>query len=303
MTNVFKMPAYFIAEIGSNHNQSLERTEELISIAKALGFWAVKFQAFDNTLFADREYSKNLVSERGLPLCLIPHIRTLCDKYQIRFMCTPFSLHMAREVRRYVDYFKISSFDILRKDLISFCTQELNTTVFISTGLATEVDIIDLFHYLRDTYYYDNEVLNICLMHCVSKYPTKKKESNIETLEFMQNHYGQYVKYFGYSDHTVSIDVIKAALFYKATFIELHLDLDDKKGIEYSYGHCWTPSKVEKLIRECSKPYKTELLDPLSVRENYGGINIPLQDELGERADPSDGMRPMLYKRGIKQIN
>ena len=75
----------FIAEIGSNHNSSLERCYKIISSAKLAGATSVKFQHFKlRKLFSPkaRFYKKiaNNIKKRELPDEFIPKISSYCKK-------------------------------------------------------------------------------------------------------------------------------------------------------------------------------------------------------------------------------
>ena len=79
---------YFIAEISSNHNQSMKRIEDLILLSKELGFHAVKFQVFK----IEELFSKEVLSSSPehlarkaweLPLEFIPQISQICKDIKI----------------------------------------------------------------------------------------------------------------------------------------------------------------------------------------------------------------------------
>jgi sialic acid synthase SpsE len=291
----------YIAEIGSNHNNNSNRIEKLIRTAKSLGFWAVKFQLFraEHLFWEGNETAFKNAINNELDLELINWIENVCIDYEIKFICAPFDMKALNYIKSTADHLKISSFDILRKDLISTAYNSNNNTLFISTGLATYTDIREMIDYVnthnaKD----DSELLNICLMHCVSKYPTKKSEANIQAIWNLKQYFSLFVEKFGYSDHTVDIDAVCSAIYLGAEYVELHFDLDDKKGNEYNYGHCWTPSKINKLFEKQKKFTFKENTYPMGrIQSLYGVDKLLTKDELGERADPSDGLRPMLYKR------
>ena len=87
----------FIAEVSSNHNQSLDRCLQFVDTAKDIGCDSVKFQLFRvEKLFAPQILKK---SERHLsrkkwelPLEFIPKIADRCNELDISFACTPFIL-------------------------------------------------------------------------------------------------------------------------------------------------------------------------------------------------------------------
>jgi sialic acid synthase SpsE len=303
-----KMNPKYIAEIGSNHNNKLQRIEKLIYTAKELGFWAVKFQLFRaEYLYWSGETNKiHNAIDNELDLDLVYYIKDICNDCNIRLMFTPFDLNAINFLRDKTDYYKISSFDILRDCFITEAFNANMKTLFLSTGLATDTDIRKCINYINQHKAVEESdgLLNICLMHCVSKYPTKKKEANIHVIRDLIQSFSLFVNHFGYSDHTVNIDVIKAAIKLGAEYIELHFDLDDKKGAEYKYGHCWTPKKIKKLFK-FSHNLNSLFINNLNynyIINNFGTAKPLTKDELGQRADPSDGLRPMLYKRVKKSL-
>jgi len=297
-----KMNPKFIAEIGSNHNNDQYRIERLVRTAKELGFWAVKFQLFraDHLYWHGMEKEIETSLKRELELDLVEYTRDICDRCGIKLIYTPFDSYAVDFLNDNLipNNYKISSFDILRKDFINKIYSITNNTLFISTGLSTYLDLRDIIDTLTKTK--SESILNVCLMHCVSKYPTKKKESNIHVINDLIQRFSLFVKHFGYSDHTVNIDVVKAAIKMGAEYIELHFDLDDKKGDECVYGHCWTPRKIKNLFKFKDNWTKCNYINNLNynyIINNFGTAKPLTKDELGQRADPSDGLRPMLYKR------
>jgi sialic acid synthase len=87
----------------------------------------------------------------------------------------------------------------------------------------------------------------ISILHCVSEYPTKPKNVNLNTISYLLNHYKQYV--IGYSDHTIGISTPVAAIAMGAKIIEKHITLDRRmKGTdqEGSLG----PDGVYRLVRD-----------------------------------------------------
>ena len=90
----------------------------------------------------------------------------------------------------------------------------------------------------------------------------------------------------GWSDHSAkSLVVYKAIQKWKASFVELHIDLDGK-GFEYKSGHCWLPKNAKELINFVKQD---KLVDG-------NGKKKPNFEEISERkfrADKIDGLRPI----------
>jgi len=236
----------FIAEIGSNHNNDMSRIEKLVKESKELGFWGVKFQLFK----AERVYAskdrQEAIRSRELNPDFIPKIKELCIANDIKFGCTPFDLEAVDKLKEYVDFFKISSFDIKRLDLIKKCA-ETKKMLVISLGQADHKDYLNILElYMKEkwTHYISRDKL--VFMHCVSGYPVKAKEAAMQRIDELKFHIMNLCS-IGYSDHTRSLSVILVALLKGVSYIEMHVDLADKSGAEYSYGHCWDMKELKFL--------------------------------------------------------
>lgn len=66
----------------------------------------------------------------------------------------------------------------------------------------------------------------IILMHCMTSYPTKDEDANIEIIRTLAREFPNYV--IGYSDHTIGITVPICSLFYGSKVIEKHFTFDNK---------------------------------------------------------------------------
>lgn len=272
----------FIADIGSNHNKDLNRCKELIRQAKEIGCWGVKFQLFEAEKLYHYYFSDKIakMKEWELPTEFLSKLKNICQNYDIKFGITPFDIGSAKRACLYVDFFKISSYDILRLDLISECSTK---PLIISTGGATmeEVQKVSDLFWNRPNYV-------PVFLHCVSEYPTKPEEVNLIRMEQLKT-LGYPV---GWSDHTVEEGVIYQAIARGAEVIEFHLDLEDGLGYESCVGHCWTPDEMQRVI------YNIRIA---SVADgclgNQGIDKQKIENMRSWRADPLDGLRPMQYHR------
>ena len=276
----------FIAEVSSNHNKSLKRCYEFIDKASLIGCYSVKFQLFKIDQLFSRDVLKRSKEHRKrknweLPEEFIPKIYKRCKQKRIKFSCTPFYLEGVDILKKYVDFFKIGSYEILWKDLLIKCAQT-KKPVIISSGMATLKEISSAVKILRE-----NGCKNITVLHCVSQYPANIKNCNLKSIEFLRKKIKCDV---GWSDHTVNPLIINSAIEdFKSSVIEFHLDID-QKGHEFNQGHCWTPETIFPLLNFYNNKKKI-----------YGKYKKKYsQDEKKERpwrADPIDGLRPIKNKR------
>ena len=162
-------------------------------------------------------------------------------------------------------------------DLLIKCAKK-NKRLIISTGMADINEINHAVEILKS-----NGCMNPEILHCCSAYPTPYNECNLTAIETIRNSTGCQV---GWSDHTVEKSIINRAINrWNASIIELHVDLDDGKGSEYS-EHCWLMSEAKELINESKK----------GILGDGNGIKKPSKSEISDRqwrADPSDGLRPL----------
>ena len=269
-----------ISELGSNHNQDFNRLLKLIQKSKEVGFWGIKLQLFNAEKLTKDLKKQEEYKKQELPIEWLPDIKKFCNEIDIKFGCTPFYLEAVDKLKDYVDFFKISSFDILRKDLIEKCIKT-NKDIFISLGLAIDENIIELIKFISDN---GTDSNNYYLLHCVSNYPTEIKDSKIGRIRniYMQILLEKSKKFIfiGYSDHTKDIDVVMEALANGVQTLELHFDLDDEEGSETQYGHVWTPIDIDILYERIEK------------------INIIMQkdfeltqEQLNKRANEITGLR------------
>lgn len=279
-------PPHFVAEASSNHGQDLDRALLIVEAAAAAGFNAVKFQYFRmRELFAPEILAQS-ASHRSrtaweLPSSFIPVLSAQARAQGMHFSCTPFSLSAVTKLAPHVDFLKIASYELLWDDLVRECAKT-RLPLVISTGMA---NLAEVDHALEVAFGAGCE--DLTLLHCVSAYPTPIEDANLSAIETLRAHTGLSV---GWSDHTNDPAVIHRAVHrWGASFVELHLDLDGR-GAEFGPGHCWLPDTAGKLIRDLG----------VGVKADGHGRKEAAPSEEPEcvwRADPSDGLRPLLEER------
>jgi sialic acid synthase SpsE len=276
----------FIAEVSSNHAQNLDRCYAFIDASVLAGFDAVKFQLFRmDELFTAKvlEASDDHRSKKQweLPVEFLPELGSHCKKRGIKFSCTPFYLKAVAELEPFVDFYKIASYELLWDDLLIACAKT-GKPVIISTGMATLDEVKHAVSVLRQ-----HGCSQLTVLHCTSVYPAPPEEVNLSAIETLRVTTDCPV---GWSDHTVEPAVIYRAIHrFGATVVELHLDLDGE-GAEFKTGHCWLPDQISAVIKNIN----------MGLRADGSGLKQPAPSEATERqwrADPSDGLRPLIITR------
>lgn len=284
----------FIAEVSSNHNRDLNRALKFVDAAAELGCDAVKFQLFKiDQLFApeilERSADHRARKKWELPLEFLPELSERAHKKGIEFSCTPFYLDAVQELERYVDFYKVASYELLWHDLLKACAGT-GKPLILSTGMSNENEVHAAINALAGL-----PTSEITILRCTSAYPTPVEEANISSLKTLRRSLDSFQKdldlSFGWSDHTLSAGVIARAVFeYQAQVVEFHLDLEGE-GHEYASKHCWLPRDIEPVIQ--------------MIRDGHAaagdGRLAPTASEEPDRewrADPRDGLRPLRYIRG-----
>jgi sialic acid synthase SpsE len=278
----------FIAEASSNHDRDLVRALAFVDAAADAGCDAVKFQLFKiDRMFAPeilaRSEKHRARKQWELPLSHLGPLAERCLKRGIAFSCTPFYLEAVEELRPFVSFYKVASYELLVTPLLEACART-GKPVVLSTGMATMDEIAAAANTLKRA-----GASDITLLHCVSAYPTPASEANLSAIAAIRDATGCKV---GWSDHTRRPAVIERAVHHwNATCVEFHLDLEGQ-GAEYAAGHCWLPQEIAPVIARIRE----------SAVADGTGFKGPQPSELADRewrADPADGMRPLRQIRAV----
>ena len=285
------MKPFLIAEISSNHNADLQRAKDMIKLAADIGFDAVKFQLFKIEELFSKEILKKSKLHRDrknweLPSDFICSLADTSKEMGLKFGCTPFYLDAVSELEPYVDFFKISSYEILWLDLFSACSLTGKPLIF-STGMASLDEIKNVLEIISR-----GKSKDVTVLKCTSDYPCRAEDANLKSIETIKNLTQSFEKNIktGLSDHTRSIGVILRAIhYYNVSAVEMHIDLDEK-GVEFGSGHCWLPGEVKLLVKLINDGFMADGEKNLGFSKNE-------KEERLWRADPRDGLRPLLEIR------
>ena len=268
MKNIF-----LIAEIGINHNGDINIAKQLIDVALAAGFDAVKFQK--RTI--DKVYSQKLLnSERESPwgktfrqqkegLEFEAKEYFLIDKYcrekKIIWFASAWDLDSLKFLDQFdLKYNKIASTMIVDAFFLSEVAKRKKHT-FISTGMSKAEEIEQAVKIFRE------HKCPFELMHCVSTYPMKTEDANLATINSLKKKFNCKV---GYSGHESGLAVSFAAVGYNISSLERHITLD-----RAMYGSDQSASLEPRGQKELISVIKKMLI--ASGEEKYGHIN---KDEL-----------------------
>lgn len=222
-------PAYIIAEIGVNHNGSIELAKRLIDLAHEAQVDAVKFQMFHHEELVSEQaglveyqkrsgYSSQKEMLRQLELSErdFAELKHYCDRRGITFLSTPFDGKSADFLHRLeVGAFKVGSGDLTNYPLLGQI-QSYGKPILLSTGMSTLGEVEAVLDFLGDS-------CPLAIFHCTSAYPARYDDLHLRAIETLKSAFRKTV---GYSDHSLGFEVPIAAVAMGYKIIEKHFTLD-----------------------------------------------------------------------------
>jgi N,N'-diacetyllegionaminate synthase len=223
---------FIVAEIGINHNGSLDRLLKMIDVAKAVGADAVKLQVMTgldlvssrliyNYRDVDGEHKKPLYKvfeDNKVSYNWLKTIYYHAKKIGITCFSTPFSFSAVDFLELIGNpIYKISSGDITHTPLIEYISQT-GKPMIISTGKSNLSDIERAISAATS-----KESKDIAILHCVSNYPTPPEELNLNVIKTLGSKFNLPV---GFSDHSEGYFSSVLAVAVGARIIEKHFTLD-----------------------------------------------------------------------------
>jgi sialic acid synthase SpsE/sugar phosphate isomerase/epimerase len=223
-------PAFLIAEIGNNHNGSLDTAKRLIDEAIMAGADCAKFQmrsmanlyrnagdANDASADLGAQYTLDLLSRFQLSSEEMFQAFDYCKQKGILPLCTPWDRPSLQQLEDYgMLAYKLASADLTNHDLLDAMARTRKPLI-CSTGMSSENEILEAVKLLK------RHNAPFVLLHCNSTYPAPFKDIHLEYLDRLRQ-IGDCV--VGYSGHERGISVAIAAVARGAKVIEKHFTLD-----------------------------------------------------------------------------
>jgi sialic acid synthase SpsE len=220
--------ALVIAELGTSHGSDPVKAAELIAAAAEAGADCIKSQI----VYAGEILHPN-TGEVALPggnirlydrfkqletdISFFAKMKEETEKRGLLFLCTPFGIKSARELRGLrPGFIKIASpelnFSSLLREIASY-----ELPVLLSTGVSKLGDIEEALSVLGEG------APVVCLLHCVTAYPAPERDYNLRVLESLRAVFGRPV---GVSDHSLDPELVPVlAVAMGAAVIEKHFCL------------------------------------------------------------------------------
>ena len=220
--------AFIIAEIGNNHNGSLQKAKEMVDLAINAGVDSVKFQMRNmDQLYRKRtlkksgddlgtEYVLDLLERFQLTTKEHRELFKYCNSRNIIYMCTPWDSASLNILEGFdVPAYKVASADLTNLPLL----EELAKTqkpLILSTGMSTTDEVNITVNFLNKL------DVKFALLHCNSTYPAPLHDINLKWI----NNLKKIHPLIGYSGHERGINVSLAAVAMGSSIIERHFTLD-----------------------------------------------------------------------------
>jgi len=288
-------PTFLIAEIGSNHDGSLDEAVRLIEASAEAGADCVKFQSFrPGTLVAPTHPGRATLERLSLPTAWYPKLKRVADRCGVAFMSTPFDIDAVRElVDVGVPAIKIASGDLTYTDLLE-AAAATGLPVIMSTGAAYLGEVDEAVRTVQAA-----GAGGIALLHCASVYPATASVANVRAVSTLKTAFGLPV---GFSDHTPGHAAALAAVALGGRLIEKHITFDRARpGPDHAFS--LTIAEFADMARnirdlEAALGSGTKAPAPSEVSEREWarrGVYVTRGLERGEVLEPEDliCLRPM----------
>jgi len=293
---------FIIAELGTSHGADPVKARELIEAAAEAGADCIKFQIVyareilhPNTgevvLPGGKIRLYDRFRELELPVSFFADMKERVEKKGLIFLCTPFGLQSAREIRSLEPKcIKIASpelnFIALLKKIASYKLPTL-----LSTGVSKLSDIEEALAILNHD--------SICLLHCVTAYPAPETDYNLRLLSGLSSVFGVNV---GISDHSLDPCLIPAlGTALGASVIEKHFCLSrTESGLDDPIA--LPPSAFARMVSSIRQAEKTSPEDTIDAYSREHGKDL-IENILGDgvkRLAPSEMAN---YQRSNRSIH
>ena len=243
---------FFIAEIGINHNGSIETAYKLIDLASSSGADAVKFQKRNISESFTEEYLNKPYTGKNsfgstygehknfLEFSIEQHNK-LCEyshSLGLLYGCTACDLSSVDDLMKIdIDFFKIASGDLRSHCLIKKIDQT-GKPYILSTGMSCLSDIYKSLSFCGSNLF--------SILSCTSSYPTPIEDQNLRVIQTLISRFPKHC--IGYSGHEEGFISTICAIGLGARVVERHITLDkDMKGSDHKGS--LDPSELKFLIK------------------------------------------------------
>ncbi|EMN13024.1 N-acetylneuraminate synthase family protein [Leptospira borgpetersenii] len=317
---------YVIAEIGVNHEGSIDIAKRLIDEAKDGGADGAKFQTYKAETLASKNspsYWDRTQEPTASQFELFKKYDSFgwkeyeilakhCQSVGIDFLSTPFDLEAVEHLASQMPFIKVASADITSVPLLRSIAK-YSKPVILSTGSSTipEIDFA-----MRELH--ANGANEIILLHCILNYPTKPENANLGMIQDLQRIFPHH--WIGYSDHTppdLEMKSLITATLFGSVVLEKHFT-HDKTLPGNDHYHAMDKEDLKRFKRKLKEfesligssekaPLQSEELSRKNARRSIvlsknlsKGSKIKEQDITFKR--PAHGISPIFWDDVIGRV-
>jgi sialic acid synthase SpsE len=241
-------PTYFIADIGANHDGSLQRAKYLIKLAKQAGADAAKFQNFRaakivsdygfRTMEGKQSHQSTwkrsvveVYQDASLPFEWTQELKATCDEVGIDYFSSPYDFGAIDMLESYVPAYKIGSGDITWLEALEY-TAKKGKPVILSTGAS---DIGDVQRAVHTILAINSQLI---LLQCNTNYTADPENFNHIHLNVLKTYHLLFPDLvLGLSDHTIGHATVLGAVALGARVIEKHFTDDtSREGPDHPFA-------------------------------------------------------------------
>ena len=249
---------FVIAEIGHNHQGSLETAKEMFKVAKDCGADAVKLQKRENRrLYTDEGYNKPYDNPNSYGATYGEHREALefgkeeyielkdCAKeLGLTFFATAFDFESVNFLARLdMPAFKVASGDLKNIPLLTYMAQ-VKKPIIMSTGGGTMEDVNRAYDAIM------NINPQLCILQCTAGYPAAFEELNLNVITTFRERFPKTV--VGLSSHDNGIAMALAAYMLGGRIVEKHFTLNHTwKGTDHAFS--LEPIGFQKMVRDLKR--------------------------------------------------
>lgn len=243
-----KYPTYFIADIASNHDGSLNKAIELIHMAAEAGANAAKFQNFyastlvsdygfrklkkissHQTAWRDSVYKTYQKNETNLKWTL--KLVEACKKYKVDYFTATYDTESIKYLNKYVPAWKIGSGDITWHEHI-LKMAKTRKPIILASGASSLNDVKKIINKIKKI---NNKLF---LMQCNTNYSGSENNFNYINLKVLNTYKRIFPNIIlGLSDHTIGHETVLGAIALGARIIEKHFtDNNNNSGPDHKFS-------------------------------------------------------------------
>ncbi|RKR10912.1 N-acetylneuraminate synthase [Flavobacterium sp. 90] len=296
---------YIIGEIGQNHNGSVDIAKLIIDVVSRPvvdKLFGKKLKGMDAVKLTKRDLTQELSASQMAKPYDTPHsfgktygehreflelddqehleIYNYAKSYGLDFVETLCAVGCLSLLKLFTpDKLKVASRDLTNLPLLN-AMAETKIPIILSTGMGGAKEIDNALEVITKHH------SDIGILHCVSEYPTRYENVNLNTIKYLQKNYSDFV--IGYSDHTIGISTPIAAVAMGSKIIEKHITLDRlMKGTDQAGS--LAVDGIERMVRDIRNLELSIGTEDIFIADSVQSARVKLERSIATLKDLKKG--------------